>query len=245
MNHRKLLMGLMLVLMSAVAQAAGKYGDLDHAGSNVFDRASVQRGAALFSNYCMGCHSAQFVRYQRLVEDLDLSEDEVLGYLAFGEQDLSDYMLAAMRVEDATEWFGAAPPDLSLTARSKGPDWIYTFLRSYYLTDEGWNNRVLEYPSMPHVLWELQGIQRAVTETSEDGGEVRTEVVALELDEPGLLSPADYDSLVRDIVAFMEYIAEPAILKRERMGVWVLLFLSVFTFISYLLYQEYWKDVKK
>lgn len=245
MNHRKLMIGLMLILASAFAQAAGKYGDLDSAGSNVFDRASVQRGAALFANYCMGCHSAQFVRYQRLVEDLDLSEEEVLSFLAFGEQDLSDYMVAAMRVEDATEWFGAAPPDLSLTARSKGPDWIYTFLRSYYLTDEGWNNRVLEYPSMPHVLWELQGIQRAVTETSEVGGELRTEVVALELDEPGLLSPSEYDSLVRDVVAFMEYIAEPAILKRERIGIWVLLFLSLFTFISYLLYQEYWKDVKK
>jgi ubiquinol-cytochrome c reductase cytochrome c1 subunit len=245
MNHRKLMIGLMLVLASASAQAAGKYADLDQAGSNVFDRASVQRGAALFANYCMGCHSAQFVRYQRLVEDLDLSEEEVLGFLAFGQQELSDYMVASMRIEDGEEWFGAAPPDLSLTARSKGPDWIYTFLRSYFLTDEGWNNRVLEYPSMPHVLWELQGIQRAVTETREVGGEIRTEVVALELDEPGLLSPSEYDSVVRDIVAFMEYIAEPAILKRERIGIWVLLFLSLFTFISYLLYQEYWKDVKK
>lgn len=245
MNHRKLLIGLMLVLASAVAQSAPKYDNLEQAGSNVFDRASVQRGAAFFANYCMGCHSAQFVRYQRLVEDLDLSEQEVLEFLAFGEQDLSDYMVAAMGVDDATEWFGAAPPDLSLTARSKGPDWIYTFLRSYYLSDEGWNNRVLEYPSMPHVLWELQGIQRAVTETREVGGEMRTEVVGLELDEAGLLSPSEYDSMVRDIVAFMEYIAEPAILKRERMGIWVLLFLSLFTFISYLLYQEYWKDVKK
>jgi ubiquinol-cytochrome c reductase cytochrome c1 subunit len=245
MNHRKVLMGLMLILASGFAQAAGKYADLDQAGSNVFDLASVQRGAAVFANYCMGCHSAEFMRYQRLVEDLGMSEEEVLKFLAFGDQELSDYMVSAMRAEDAEEWFGAPPPDLSLTARSKSPDWIYTFMRSYYLTDEGWNNRVLEHPSMPHVLWELQGIQRAITETREVGGELRTEVVALELDQPGLMSPSEYDSLVRDLVAFMEYVAEPARLKRERMGVWVLLFLSLFTFISYLLYQEYWKDVKK
>lgn len=245
MIHRKVLMGLMLILASAGTLAAGKYGDLDQAGSNVFDRASVQRGAAIFANYCMGCHSVQFMRYQRLVEDLNLSEEEVLGFLAFGDQDLSDYMVSSMRVSDAEEWFGAPPPDLSLTARSKGADWIYTFLRSYYLTDEGWNNRVLEYPSMPHVLWELQGIQRAVTETREVAGEVRTEVVALQLDQAGLMTPAEYDNTIRDLVAFMEYVAEPAILKRERLGIWVLLFLSLFTFISYLLYQEYWKDVKK
>jgi ubiquinol-cytochrome c reductase cytochrome c1 subunit len=244
MNHRKVLMGLMLILASAVAQA-GKYGDLDQAGSNVFDLASVQRGAAVFANYCMGCHSAQFMRYQRLVEDLGMSEEEVLEFLAFGDQELSDYMVSAMRAEDAEEWFGAPTPDLSLTARSRGPDWIYTFMRSYYLTEDGWNNRVKEFPAMPHVLWELQGIQRAITETREVGGELRTEVVALELDQPGLMSPSEYDSLVRDLVAFMEYVAEPARLKRERMGVWVLLFLSLFTFISYLLYQEYWKDVKK
>lgn len=246
MNHRKILMGVLLLVVSAVAQAAGKYGDLDQAGSNVFDRASLQRGAALFANYCMGCHSAQFVRYQRLVEDLDLTEEEVLEFLAFGNQALSDYMVAAMRDEDAEQWFGTAVPDLSLTARSRGADWIYTFLRSFYLTDEGWNNKVLEYPSMPHVLWELQGIQRAITETrTTSGGEIETVLVGLELDQPGRMSVAEYDNAVRDLVAFMEYIGEPAILKRHRVGLWVLVFLSLFTFLSYLLYQEYWKDVKK
>jgi ubiquinol-cytochrome c reductase cytochrome c1 subunit len=246
MIYKNVLVGMMLILASATAQAAGKYGDLDQAGSNVFDRASVQRGAALFVNYCMGCHSAQFVRYQRLSEDLGLSEAEVQQFLIFGNQDMSDYMVAAMRESDGAEWFGAPAPDLSLTARSKGPDWIYTFMRSFYLTDEGWNNRVLEYPSMPHVLWELQGIQRAVTEsrTTADG-QVRVELVGLELDQPGLLSPAEYDNAVRDLVAFMEYIAEPAILKRKGIGLWVLVFLSLFTFLTYLLYQEFWKDVKK
>ena len=245
MIHRIVLMGAML-LASVGLHAAGKYGDLDHADSNVFDQASVQRGAALFVNYCMGCHSAQYLRYQHLVNDLELSEDEVLGNLAFGDQELSDYLLAAMREEDAEEWFGVAPPDLTLTARSRGPDWIYTFMRSFYLTDDGWNNRVLEYPSMPHVLWDLQGIQRAVTEQRETpAGEMRSEVVSLELDQPGILSPSEYDAAIRDLVAFMEYMAEPALLQRKRLGIWVFLFLSLFTFLSWLLYQEYWKDVKK
>jgi ubiquinol-cytochrome c reductase cytochrome c1 subunit len=246
MNHRKILMGVLLLVVSAVAQAAGKYEDLDQAGSNVFDRASLQRGAALFANYCMGCHSAQFVRYQRLVEDLELTEEEALEFLAFGQQQLSDYMVTAMREEDAEQWFGTTVPDLSLTARSRGADWIYTFLRSFYLTDEGWNNKVLEHPSMPHVLWELQGIQRAITETRTTAdGVTETVLVGLELDQPGRMSVAEYDDTIRDLVAFMEYIAEPAILKRHRVGLWVLVFLSLFTFLSYLLYQEYWKDVKK
>ncbi len=244
MKARYILTGAVLLLAAFAAHGA-KTSGLDHAGSNVFDTASVQRGAAAFANYCMACHSMQFKRYQRLVQDLNMSEEEVLEFLAFGEQELSDYMVAAMRDEDAEEWFGVVPPDLSLTARSRSPDWIYTFLRSYFLTDNGWDNTVKELTAMPHVLVELQGIQRAVTETREVGDELRTEVIGLELDRPGLMSPSEYDDFVRDIVAFMEYAAEPARLQRERLGVWVLLFLSLFTFVSYLLYQEYWKDVKK
>lgn len=245
MNHRILFMGVML-LVSAGLHAAGGDSDLDHADSNVFDQASVQRGAALFVNYCTGCHSAQYLRYQHIANDLGLSEDEVLGDLAFGEKELSDYLLAAIRDEDAEEWFGVVPPDLTLTARSRGPDWIYTFMRSFYLTDEGWNNRVLEHLSMPHVLWELQGVQRAITEQRETPtGELQSEVVSLELDEPGVLSPSEYDAAIRDLVAFMEYMAEPALLKRKRLGIWVFLFLSLFTLLSWLLYQEFWKDVKK
>ncbi len=245
MMYRNLLCGLALLLGSGLAMAAGKYGNLDQSGSNVFDRASLQRGAALFANYCMGCHSIQFMRYQRLTEDLGLSEEEVIEFLAFGDQELADYMTAAMRYEDGEAWFGKAPPDLSLTARSRSPDWIYTFLRSYYLTDEGWSNTVLENPAMPHVMSDLQGVQRAITETREVNGEMRTEIIALELDRAGSLSASEYDAVVRDIVAFMEYVAEPAILVRQRVGIWVMLFLALFTFISYLLYQEYWKDVKK
>jgi ubiquinol-cytochrome c reductase cytochrome c1 subunit len=155
-------------------------------------------------------------------------------------------MMASMPYEQSADWFGKAPPDLSLTARSRGPDWIYTFLRSYYLTDDGWNNKVLENPAMPHVLWELQGIQRPVTETVEaEDGSTEVKIASLELDVGGQMEPAEYDKTVRDIVAFMEYIAEPAKLKRERLGVWVLMFLALFTFLAYLLYHEYWKDIKK
>ncbi|MFP4207781.1 MAG: cytochrome c1 [Wenzhouxiangella sp.] len=237
---------LVVVLVAVGPALAAGGGDLDAAGTNVFDRASLQRGAALFVNYCMGCHSVQYQRYQRLAEDLDLSESLVEEFLVKGSSELTDYMKSSMPYEQSADWFGKAPPDLSLTARARGSDWIYTFLRSYYLTDTGWNNTVLENPAMPHVLWDLQGIQRALTETATDAeGISRTRITELELDSAGRLSPEEYDRVVRDITAFMEYVAEPAILKRERIGVWVLLFLTVFTFLAYLLYVEYWKDVKK
>ncbi|MGY6555036.1 MAG: cytochrome c1 [Wenzhouxiangella sp.] len=226
--------------------SAAKTGNLDSAGTNVFDRASLQRGASLFVQYCMGCHSVQFKRYQRLVSDLDLTEEQVQAFLIMGDRELTDYMLSAMPREESVEWFGKAPPDLSLKSRSRGPDWIYTFLRGYYLTDDGWQNTVLENPAMPHVLWDLQGIQRGVYETVVDSDGNETQVrVGLELVREGRLSPAEFDRVVRDITAFMQYVGEPAILKRQRVGIWVLVFLSIFTFLSYLLYREYWKDVKK
>jgi ubiquinol-cytochrome c reductase cytochrome c1 subunit len=235
-----------VLLAPSMPLLAAKVGNLDSAGTNVFDRASLQRGASLFVQYCMGCHSMQFQRYQRLATDLDLSPELVEQFLIMGNREITDYMLSSMPYEESVDWFGKAPPDLSLKSRSRGPDWIYTFLRGYYLTEDGWNNTVLENPAMPHVLWDLQGIQRAVTETVTDAdGNERTVRVGLELDRAGRLSPAEYDRVVRDITAFMQYVGEPAILKRRRVGVWVLLFLSVFTFLSYLLYIEYWKDVKK
>jgi len=227
------------------ARAAGGGGELEHANINLTDTASLQRGAALFINYCMGCHSAQYLRYNRLAQDLDLTEEQVESHLLFGDREISDYMLTAMDADQAEEWFGITPPDLTLTARSRGPDWVYTFLKSFYLTEDGWNNTVLPNAAMPHVLWELQGVQRAVTEThTDEEGVEHVEMVGLELDEPGQLSPEDYEGVARDLVAFMEYAAEPARLKRESLGIWVLLFLAVFTFLAWLLYHEYWKDVK-
>ena len=235
-----------LILPLAAPVFAAKGGNLDSAGTNVFDQASLQRGASLFVQYCMGCHSMQFQRYQRLVADLGLTEEQVEQFLIMGEREITDYMMSSMPYEESVEWFGKAPPDLSLTSRSRSPDWIFTFLRGYYLTDEGWNNTVLENPAMPHVLWDLQGIQRAVTETrTESDGNETVVVVGLELEREGRLSPQEFDRVVRDITAFMQYVGEPAKLKRQRVGIWVLLFLSLFTFLSYLLYREFWKDVKK
>jgi len=155
-------------------------------------------------------------------------------------------MLSSMPYEQSAEWFGKAPPDLSLTARARTADWVYTYLRGYYLTDQGWNNTVLANPAMPHVLWELQGIQRPITaEVTDANGQTRTVVESLELVEPGLMTPEEYDATITDITAFMAYIAEPAALDRLAMGPWVLLFLTIFTFLAWLLYKEYWKDVKK
>lgn len=245
MKFHRLLTLIALVTMFGTAQAAGDDADLDHVNTNVHDLAALQRGAAMFVNYCMGCHSAQYMRYQRLVKDLDLSEEQVERYLVPDNRELSDYMESAMRGEDGVDWLGIEPPDLSLTARSRGTDWIYTFMRSFYLTEDGWDNKVLEGSAMPHVLWELQGIQRAITETyTDDAGQTQTRLVSLELDEEGRMSPRDYDHAIVDIVTFLEYVAEPAVLKRDRLGLWVLLYLGLFTLLSWLLYKEYWKDIK-
>ncbi|NKI34219.1 cytochrome c1 [Wenzhouxiangella sp. XN79A] len=230
------------------AYAAGGYEGLEASGANVHDMASLQRGAKFFVNYCHSCHSAEYMRYQRLAEDIEgLDEEMIEQNLLFGDQELTDYMKPAMPYEASADWFGKAPPDLTLVARSKGGvDWVYTFMKGFYLTDEGWNNTVLENASMPHVLWELQGIQRPVYETVVDeNGDEQTRLKELTLDEPGLMTPEEYSAAMRDLSAFLIYMGEPAILERERLGVWVLLFLVVFTFLAWLLYHEYWKDVKK
>jgi len=245
MYKTRLIIALAVLTLSAGLQAAGG-GDYDHAPINIEDTASLQRGATMFVNYCMGCHSAQYMRYQRLAEDLELSEEQIEKFLIKGDQAVTDYMLSAMPYEQGEEWFGKAPPDLTLTARSRGKDWVYTFLRSYYLTDEGWNNTVLANSAMPHILWELQGIQRPVLHTvTDDSGDTRTEIESLELDQPGLMSPEEYDAAIVDLTAFLAYMAEPAALQRQRLGKWVILFLALFTFLAWLLYKEYWKDVKK
>ncbi len=234
-------------LLSATSglMAAGGYEGLESSGINVQDIASLQRGAGLFMNYCHSCHSAEYMRYQRLAQDLELPEEMVEENLIYGDREITDYMIAAMP-DNSSDWFGKKPPDLTLKARSRGPDWIYTFLKSYYLTDEGWNNKILANSAMPNVLWQLQGIQRPVVETYEDDtGVSHSEVTALELEQAGLQTPEEFEQTIRDITAFLEYMAEPVILERERMGIWVLLFLVIFTFAAWLLYHEYWKDVKK
>lgn len=208
---------------------------------NISDRASLQRGAALFMNYCAGCHSLGYQRYSRTAKDLGLSEEQVMSYLNFTGAKFGEHMNSAMDPADGEAWFGKAPPDLSLVARAKagGPDWTYTFLKSFYVDETrpaGWNNTVLVGASMPNVLWHLQGTQRAIY--GEHG-----EVTGFELAPQGSQSPEEFDRTIRDITAFLTYVGEPAALKREAYGVWVILFLTVFTFIAWLLKKEYWRDV--
>jgi ubiquinol-cytochrome c reductase cytochrome c1 subunit len=217
---------------------------LEPANNNVANTASLQRGAKYFVNYCMGCHSAQYVRYNRLGQDLQLSEQQLIDNLMFTGERPFDTMAIAMRPEDSVRWFGISPPDLSLIARSRGTDYIYSFLRGFYAAADrptGVNNVILPGTAMPHVLWELQGTQRAVFTTDEHNVEVFEK---FELARPGDLSPGEFDEVVRDIVNFLDYISEPIKRQRQQLGTRVIGFLLVFLLIAYMLKKEIWKDVK-
>ena len=206
------------VLLSANSFAASKI-HLDNANTDIFDEASLQNGAKLFMNFCSGCHSISFMRYSRIAQDLNLSEDQVAKNLMFAGKKTGEAITTAMPNEGASKWFGGVPPDLSLVARSKGTDWIYTYLRSFYADESrifGVNNKVLINASMPDVLWSLREEQ----------------------------SEAEFDNSVRDITNFLDYVGEPAKLIRLKLGKWVLLFLGVLFILVYMLKKEYWKDVK-
>ena len=230
---------LALLVITPTALASGG-GALEHANVNIRDTAATQRGAQLFVNYCLSCHSAGYMRYNRLAEDLGLDEELVMDNLVFADVKIGNTMDAAMRAEDAEEWLGKAPPDLSVISRSRGADWLYTYLLTFYQDETGgWNNLALPNAAMPHVMWQMQGIQKPVYATH-DGREV---IDHLTLAEPGLQSPEEYKDSVRDLVTFLEYLGEPSKVKRKNIGVWVLLFLALFTLIAYALKAEYWRDV--
>lgn len=235
---------LLLAVIPALGLAAGA-GPLESSGTDLRDRASLQRGAGLYMNYCSGCHALALHRYSRIGLDLNLSQEQVEQFLILGDAKFGETINTGIAAGDGTAWFGKAPPDLSLAARARhnGPDWIYTYLKSFYVDESrpmGWNNTLFPGASMPHVLWELQGTQRPIYAQGPDG---QPHVVKLELATPGRLDAKQYDQVARDISAFLQYVAEPAALKREAIGVWVLLFLAFFTFIAYLLKLEYWRDV--
>jgi ubiquinol-cytochrome c reductase cytochrome c1 subunit len=237
---------ILLLLSTGLASAAFAQheAELEAANSNIANTASLQRGAKYFVNYCLGCHSAQYVRYNRLAQDLQLSEQQLIDNLMFTGERPFDTMANTMRPEDAERWFGIAPPDLSLIARSRGTDYIYTYLRSFYaapMRPTGVDNIVLPGTAMPHVLWQLQGTQRAVFETDEHNTQVFSKFEVL---TPGELDTEDYDNVVRDIVNFLDYISEPIKRERQQLGIRVIAFLLVFLLISYMLKREIWKDVK-
>ncbi len=227
--------------------AAGSSVDLEPADIDPGNVASLQRGARNFMNYCSGCHSAEYVRYNTIGKHLELSEEQLIDNLMFNAEKTFETIRAAMPADDAARWYGTAPPDLSLMARAKGADYIYNFLKSFYVdpaSPTGVDNTVLAGTSMPHVLWELQGYQKAnFSQHTEDG--VTTEV--FEGFEPvvaGSLDAEDYDEFVRDTVNFLVYIAEPIRGERRVIGTWVMIYLLVFLVIAIMLKKQIWKDVK-
>lgn len=238
---------VLLLSVPMVGMAASGGVEMKTAHVDVSNTASLQRGARNFINYCAGCHSAKYVRFNRLAEDLGLSEAQVLENLMFAAERPFDTIKVAMPADDAKRWFGQPPPDLSLIARSRGADWLYTFLLSFYEDSgktTGMNNLVLPGASMPHVLWELQGTQKIVYRTEKDAAGNEHEVFGhFEQATPGKLSAEEYDAFVLDTVNFLEYIGEPVKLKRVQLGIWVMFFLLVFFLLAYALKKEYWKDV--
>ncbi len=235
--------------VGGTAMAASDMEYLDP-GNDPDNKESLQRGARNFMNYCSGCHSAQYVRYNTIARGLELDEDQVINNLMFNAEKTHETINVTMPMDAAGRWFGNAPPDLSLTARAKGTDYIYSMLKGYYLDDSratGVDNLYLAGSSMPHVLWELQGFQKAVFVDSEPNADgVSTPVFdRFETVIPGTLSPEEFDAFVRDTVNFLEYIAEPVRSTRRVLGVWVLMFLGFFLIIAIMLKKQIWKDVPK
>ncbi len=229
--------------LGGVAQAAEE-GGLPPAGTNIHDQASLQRGARLFFNYCVGCHSLKYARYERIGDDLGLSQAEVMENFNFTGAKYGETVVSHMPVASAAAWFGKAPPDLSLEVRIKGADWVNAYLNSFYLDPSrpvGWNNTVFPNASMPFPLWELQGLQAAVMAPAKAGQDATVE--KLVLSQPGKLTPAQFEQATRDLTNFLQYVSEPAALQRHHYGIWVLLFLAAFTLLAYALKKEYWKDV--
>ncbi|HEU4654588.1 MAG TPA: cytochrome c1 [Steroidobacteraceae bacterium] len=241
---------LSLALVAPSLSFAAEHNPAVHpANIDVGNVASLQRGARNFVNYCSGCHSARYVRYSRLAQDLGLTEAQVMENLMFNGERIHDTIKVSMRPDDAKRWFGVTPPDLSLMARSRGPDYIYSFLKSFYIDPSrptGVNNLVLPGTAMPHVLWPLQGYQKAVYdgESDPEHNTVHKRFKGFDLVEPGQMNPEEYDQFVRDTVNFLAYIGEPIQLQRRSLGINVLAFLFVFFLLAYFLKKEYWKDVK-
>lgn len=246
--RRSFLVILLALGWLPAAFAATEGYPLQQAGTDLANLGSLQRGARNFVNYCLGCHSLRYMRYSQVAADLALTEDAVQENLMFTGSRIYDAMESAMPAEQARQWFGNAPPDLSLIARSRGVDYVYTFLKSFYddpSRPTGANNAVLPQTAMPDVLVELQGEQMPRFETHDAaGGKPVQQLIGLAPAAPGVLSAEEFDDFVRDTVAFLEYVSEPAKAQRMSLGIWVVLFLLMFAAFSYFLYKEYWKDVK-
>jgi ubiquinol-cytochrome c reductase cytochrome c1 subunit len=244
---KKLIVAILLAAAPVLGLASGGGPHLEEANIDLSDKASLQRGAKYFVNYCLSCHSAKFQRYNRMAKDLDLTEEEVINNLMFTTDKIGETMNVAMTPEQGKAWFGNPPPDLSVLIRARGVNYIYTYLRSFYLDEKrpfGVNNTVFPDVAMPHVLVGLQGTQKPVYQTEKDAAGHDVEVFErFEPVSPGSLSAEEYDQVARDLTAFLSYVGEPIQMERKRLGIWVLAFIAVFFVVAYLLKKEYWKDV--
>lgn len=263
---RKILAAFIFTVLPLTAFASGAEVHLDHVTTRIDDQASLQRGAQLYMNYCMGCHALQYERYQRFQSGLGVPEDLVMKHLRFDSSaKIGDLMKNAMPVADAKQWFGAPPPDLTLIARSRGVDYLYTYLRTFYKDPArpwGVNNKAFPDVGMPHVLLELQGLQEcAPGPVHADNGGIKKDPLTgkevlfgtdgkplnpcgrFKIAQPGKLTPVEYDSAMVDLVSFLQYIAEPTQQHRKHIGVFVLMFLALLFVFAWLLNREYWKDV--
>lgn len=239
-------LGLLLFIPASVFAAGSSY-PLDEVDIDLTDKASLQNGARIFMNYCLGCHQKQYQRYQRTFNDLGIPEELGQKYLQFTGEKVSDYITSAMPSEAAATWFGAPPPDLTLVARVRGPEWLYTYMRTFYVDESktfGVNNLVFPNVGMPHVLESLQGTPRKVyREAMVDGEMQKTEVFDLETDGSGALSKEEYDGAIRDLVNYLEYTGEPTRLKSVAIGKGALIFIAILFVFALLLKKEYWRDV--
>ncbi|MGA0344392.1 MAG: cytochrome c1 [Arenicellales bacterium] len=238
------LLPLIAILSSpAVIAAGGGNENLDSAYINLSDKVSLRKGAHTFVNYCLSCHEASFMRYDRMARDLEIDDATLRENLMFASTKPGDLMKVNMSAEDAKAWFGVKPPDLSLTARSRGPNWIYTYMRGFYRdesTATGWNNTLYPNVAMPHILYEWQGMRKAVFEKGADGAK---QLAGYEQMTPGTMDERQYDEAMRDLTNFMVYLAEPAKMVRYKIGFWVMIFMLVFIGLAYALKKEYWRDV--
>ena len=241
-----------LSLVAGVAHAAGGTMPLDKAPNKINDQGALQNGAKLFVNYCVSCHSAAFMRYNRLT-DIGLTEAQIKDNLLFTTDKIGDTMKSAIDPKQAKEWFGANPPDLTVIARSRaglggtGSDYLYTFLRTFYRDETkatGWNNLVFPSVGMPHALWQLQGDRRPVFEAHESHGKTTQVFKGWEQTAAGTMTPVQYDEAVADLVGYLQWMGEPVQNTRVRIGVWVLIFLAFTTVLAWKLNASFWKDVK-
>jgi len=253
MNFSKKLIALLALAVPAIVYA-NEGLTLDRAPERT-SLASLQNGAKLFVNYCLNCHSAASMRYNRL-RDLGLTEDQIKNNLLFSQDKVGALMTTSLRAEDAKAWFGVVPPDLSVIARAKasgagtGGDYLYTYLRTFYKDDTrptGWNNMVLPNAAMPHVLWQLQGVRTIKMEEvvdEHDPAKKTHKFAGFEQVTPGTMTTQEFDSNVADLVGYMEWMAEPAQATRKRLGVWVVLFMAIFAALAWRLNASFWKEVK-